>query len=166
VVVCSQCQLGSSGSRARLEWGGSGGGWVRRGSFARAWSVAISVSLDGVCVVYMEVPCRRSSKYSRRRRCVVSSITCILRWRQVVGDPGNPLRSGEFLSEEESMIWLSVSQETAEVCGPRLINGQSGLGTPIPPLSAHYRFIKFAPDVAACVAVTVSWRLVAVPRQL
>jgi hypothetical protein len=27
------------------------------------------------------------------------------------------------------MIWLSVSQETAEVCGPRLINGQPGLGT-------------------------------------
>jgi hypothetical protein len=32
-------------------------------------------------------------------------------------------------------------------------------------LSAHYRLLKFAPDVAACVVVTVSWRLVAVPRQ-
>jgi hypothetical protein len=26
--------------------------------------------------------------------------------------------SGEFLWQEELMIWLSVSQETAEVCGP------------------------------------------------
>jgi hypothetical protein len=56
-----------------------------------------------------------------------------------VGDPpGNPppdLANSYVKSEEESMIWLSsvvLSQETAKVRGPRLINGQPpGLGTPI-----------------------------------
>jgi hypothetical protein len=62
------------------------------------------------------------------------------------------------------MIWLSVSQETAKVHGPRPTNGQPGLGTPIrASASQHITWlIKFAPDVVACVAVTVSWRLVAV----
>jgi hypothetical protein len=55
------------------------------------------------------------------------------------------------------MIWFSVRQETAEVCGPRLINRIRGWAyLKCIRLSSHYRFIKFAPDVAACVAVTVS----------
>jgi hypothetical protein len=55
------------------------------------------------------------------------------------------------------MIWFSVRQETAEVCGPRLINRIRGWAyLKCIRLSAHYRFIKFAPYVAACVAVTVS----------
>ena len=55
------------------------------------------------------------------------------------------------------MIWFSVRQETAEVCGPRLINRIRGWAyLKCIRLSAHYRFIKFALDVTACVAVAVS----------
>jgi hypothetical protein len=56
------------------------------------------------------------------------------------------------------MIWLSVSQETAKVQYAPTNKWATGIGhtdTCIR-LSAHYRFLKFAPDVVACVAVTVS----------
>jgi hypothetical protein len=56
----------------------------------------------------------------------------------------------------EEWIWFSVRQETAEVCDPRLINRIRGLAyLKCSRLSAHYRFIKFVSDVAACIAVTV-----------
>jgi hypothetical protein len=55
------------------------------------------------------------------------------------------------------MIWFSVRQETAEVCGPRIINRiRGGAYLKFIRLSAHYRCTKFVSDVAACVAVTVS----------
>jgi hypothetical protein len=55
------------------------------------------------------------------------------------------------------MLWFSVRQETAEVCGPRLTNRIQGWAyLKCIRLSAYYRLIKFASEVAACFAVTVS----------
>jgi hypothetical protein len=55
------------------------------------------------------------------------------------------------------MLWFSVRQETAEVCGSRLTNRIQGWAyLKCIRLSAHYRFIKFASEVAARFAVTVS----------